>query len=164
MGCFFSSQCLCTTKRLGVNCEPGGGGGRKAPKAPPPSTPRRAPFMTKGLDVKELRAGGWRGPESAEGAGPRSPPASAVHGETEISGFVLLQKRVTSPSPWPILVEAQNPTSTKIANFVVAPQNHDGLLGGSHGECACPCVDDARRSALNSPTGESPRAARPRKP
>ena len=44
------------------------------------------------------------------------------------------------------------------------PQNHDGLLGGSHGECACPCVDDARRSALNSPTGESPRAARPRKP
>ena len=35
--------------------------------------------MTKGLNLKELRAGGWRGPESAEGAGPRSPPASAVH-------------------------------------------------------------------------------------
>ena len=27
----------------------------------------------------KLRAGGWRGAESAEGAAPRSPPASAVY-------------------------------------------------------------------------------------
>ena len=32
------------------------------------------------LTWNELRAGGWRGPESAEGAGPLHPPASAFHG------------------------------------------------------------------------------------
>jgi len=30
-------------------------------------------------------------------------------------------------------------------------QNHDGLLGGSHGECACQCMDDARRTTLSGP-------------
>ena len=56
----------------------------------------------------DLRAGGWRGAESAGGAGPRSPPASAVHGEWDFlrpapAAVRTATNRVTSPSPWPLL-------------------------------------------------------------
>ena len=35
------------------------------------------PIATDKFHLSKLRAGGWRGAESAEGAGPRSPPASS---------------------------------------------------------------------------------------
>ena len=38
-----------------------------------------AMFVYNKTTRSKLRAGGWRGAESAEGAAPRSPPASAVH-------------------------------------------------------------------------------------
>ena len=80
----------------------------------------------------KLRAGGWRGAESAEGAAPRSPPASAVHGETAVSGFssvsffVLHQKRVTSPSPWPLSHFSTLPVYIKRGFAALPRSSRDG--------------------------------------
>ena len=102
--------CACK-KRLGVNCEPGGGGGRKSPKAPPPGAPRRAPFMTKGFSCDPLFPAACEAGVRTEGR-PRQIGTSRPQGRTHptaVSGSVFhaVRERFQGAATKPLLRRAQ---------------------------------------------------------